>query len=764
MVATPSGPVPIEALKVGDLVVGFENDKPVVTTVTATFDNGEKWLVDLVSSNRTYLSATVEHKLWACNESDLDKRRPHLYKGFDRVKVEELTRRVRVRRTYLGDMITGGPKPVKHTYSLGALIGDGCSRDNKATTGKRQKTLKISSGDDVVPRAVAEDLGCEFRRAHENNNTWTIDVGKGALNAVPFYRDWCAGKYAHEKVIEWEEVDSWERESALRLLAGLIDTDGAVYFKSAKSTELVVQLGMQSRSVVEAARKLMFKYFQEWFILSEDRRDKYKNGSVWCIKSTSNSSAIRILAALKPHLKKKGTMDVPGVKLRNVRDDRIGLAPSGGRLCKTYDITVSLESNLYVLHHGGIVTSNSGKTELGKRYLKKMALLGTAFRDPRFFAAAPTRDQAKRIYWEDLKRMIPSHMKVKTNETDLMIRIINGSEIWVLGMDKPERIEGPPWDGGILDEYANMKEKTWGAHVRPALSDRMGWAWLIGVPEGRNHYHEIYQYARHSGDLAWDGFTWFSKDILPPEEIEAAQRDLDPLVFQQEYEASFIHFSGRVYYNFTEHEHLAPLKYDPKQPIAFCFDFNVAPGVACVVQEQPLPLAGILSPGWLEGTGVIGEVWIPRNSNTPAVCKKLIKDWGDHRGLVYCYGDATGGASGTAQTQGSDWDLIRDAMRRHFGDRVIFRQFRANPPQRARINAVNSRLKNGLGEVRLMVDPSRAPHVYKDLEGVIVLEGGSGEIDKKGNPELTHISDALGYYVAREFKVLARGSTSMELQ
>jgi hypothetical protein len=36
-----------------------------------------------------------------------------------------------------------------------------------------------------------------------------------------------------------------------------------------------------------------------------------------------------------------------------------------------------------------------------------------------------------------------------------MIKLVNGAEIWVIGLDKPERIEGKPWDWGILDEYGN---------------------------------------------------------------------------------------------------------------------------------------------------------------------------------------------------------------------------------------------------------------------------------------------------------------------
>ena len=43
--------------------------------------------------------------------------------------------------------------------------------------------------------------------------------------------------------------------------------------------------------------------------------------------------------------------------------------------------------------------------------------------------------------------------------------------------------------------------------------------------------------------------------------------------------------------------------------------------------------------------------------------------------------------------------------------------------------------------------------MVKDIEGVRVLEGGSGEIDKKSDPKLTHLSDALGYYVVKKHPV-----------
>lgn len=391
----------------------------------------------------------------------------------------------------------------------------------------------------------------------------------------------------------------------------------------------------------------------------------------------------------------------------------------------------------------------SGKTERAKRFLIRQAITAnnTPWDDPRFFAAAPTRDQAKNIYWEDLKRMVPQYLMARQPlESSLSIKLINGSEIRVVGMDKPQRMEGVPWDGGILDEYADMKSTAWGANIRPALADRSAWCWFIGVPEGRNHYYDLWRRALADEKGEWEGFTWISADILPASEVESAREDLDEMTFKQEFEASFINFMGMVYYSFSDVHNCRRLTYNPYDPLVFCFDFNVSPGIAVICQEQKLP-------NGLTGTGIIGEVWIPFSSNTEIVCNRLIKDWGDHQGTVEAYGDASGGNAGTAKLVGSDWDIIDRMMRKQYGKRYRNRVPEANPSIRARINSVNSRLKSANGNVHMMVDPYKAPHVVKDFEGVVLLVGGSGEIDKKKTPELTHMSDGVGYYIFKQFPV-----------
>lgn len=408
-----------------------------------------------------------------------------------------------------------------------------------------------------------------------------------------------------------------------------------------------------------------------------------------------------------------------------------------------------------VVHAG----RRSGKTEIiGKRKTVLRALKGGKYPDTRIFLGAPTRDQARRIFWSDIKLMVPKRFMARPpSESHLSIHLINGSELHVLGMDKPERIEGPPWDHGVLDEYGNMKPQTWPEHVRPALSDRQGSCDFIGVPEGRNHYYDLDKSAKADRSGAWASWHWKSSDILLPEEIEQAKRDLDELTYMQEYEGSFISFSGMTYYNFREGRNCQKGwadYYDKTKPLVFAFDFNESPGVCAVMQEfqrfvpMQIPIIGKTT------TAVIGEVHIPQNSNTIRVCDKLVKDWRGHRGEIYCYGDATGGAGGSAKVKGSDWDLVKQVLYPVFRQRLHFRVDAANPRERARVNAMNSRLFNMLGEVYLVVDPTAAPNVVKDFEGVRVIQGGTGEIDKKRDPALSHLTDGVGYYINKEFPVI----------
>jgi len=415
----------------------------------------------------------------------------------------------------------------------------------------------------------------------------------------------------------------------------------------------------------------------------------------------------------------------------------------------------------------------SGKSEMAKRRIVLRALCchiqGHPFElpyvDPKFGIGAPTVAQVKAIYWDDIKAMIPVRfMFGKPNESSLEIRLINGASIRLYGMDRPERAEGGTgFSGFILDEYGNMKPDVWEAHLQPTLIERNGWCDLIGVPEGRNHYYDLYVEAQRRAldhpDL-WLTHHWTSETVIPlynergAEELAAAKKTMDEITYRQEYLGSFENFTGRAYYGFLD-DNKAKLAYHPRRPIALCLDFNVEPAVAAVLQEQPLPL-----PGDPIGTGAIGEVWIPRGGNVLTVADRFITDFGKHEGPVILYGDATGGARGAGKVLGSEWELVKRRLRAHYKPgQVSYRVPKQNPRERDRVASMNSRFRNFDGEIRFMVDPRKCPKLIKDFEGVCVVQGGSGELDKS-NLTLTHLSDACGYYMTREFPIKRTFSTT----
>jgi hypothetical protein len=391
----------------------------------------------------------------------------------------------------------------------------------------------------------------------------------------------------------------------------------------------------------------------------------------------------------------------------------------------------------------------SGKTEIAKRRLVRAAMTFSRHPDGRFIFSAPTHDQAREIAWEDLKLLVPRWATRGVSETKRTLRLFNGARIQVMGMDRPERAEGAPVDGIVLDEYANMRAEVWTRHVRPALStpDRPGWAWFIGVPEGRNHYHALCETAKR--DPAWGHFHWKTAEI-DPEEAEAARNDLDLLTYLQEYEGAFVTFAGRAYYAFGDHCK-GPARYDPSLPLVLCFDFNRNPGVAVAAQEQA-------QPAWLAArqpeasdvstvTAAVWECYIEPDSNTDRVCERIAAAWGDvHTGEVLLHGDPAGGARTAQAVEGSDWDIIENRLRPVFGHRLRHRYADAHPRVRVRVNAMNTRFKAADGTIRFAVDPSTCPMLVRDLEGVTCDD--AGEVEKVQGGPLTHLSDALGYYVA----------------
>jgi len=156
------------------------------------------------------------------------------------------------------------------------------------------------------------------------------------------------------------------------------------------------------------------------------------------------------------------------------------------------------------------------------------------------FYVAPTQGQARDIMWQMLLEL--GHSVITSSHVNnLQIKFVNGALLTLKGADRPETMRGVSLKFLVMDEYADMKPEVWEQILRPALADQKGSAMFIGTPMGRNHFYELYTYAKISEDPTFAGyhFTSYDNPLLDPNEIKAAEKSMSTFSFRQEFMASF---------------------------------------------------------------------------------------------------------------------------------------------------------------------------------------------------------------------------------
>lgn len=378
-----------------------------------------------------------------------------------------------------------------------------------------------------------------------------------------------------------------------------------------------------------------------------------------------------------------------------------------------------------------IAGRRSGKTEIAKRELVLALCEKKPWSDPRYFYAAPTRDQARRIAWRDFKALVPPEWVADISETHLVIETVFGSELHVVGMDKPERIEGPPWDGGIEDETCDQKTNAFNATIYPALADRLGWCWRIGVPKRRGpsarEVKETYGRAARKDLKDWLALTWPSSTVLSAETLADARDKLDAKTYREQFEASWETAGGAIYYAFDSAYNVRPCFYDPNTVLLIGSDFNVDPMCWTIAQERP---SGIVE--------IIDEI-VLSNANTPMTLEELKKRYPNHAAGFEFYGDATGKARKTSASS-SDYQLILNHPFFVKAGRTVHYPG-ANPKHPDRYATVNTALCTASGRRRLFIDPK----CHKIIDDLIHVYEDEGTGDAAQVADMVHMSDALGY-------------------
>jgi len=368
-------------------------------------------------------------------------------------------------------------------------------------------------------------------------------------------------------------------------------------------------------------------------------------------------------------------------------------------------IEVEHPTSMYLCGKGFIPTHNS--------YLSVFELLQAAsIPNSQCWYVTSSYRAAKQIIWEVLKQiLLPTGFVAKVNESELLLRLNNGSRIQLKGADNSDALRGVGLDFLVVDEAAYVDEKVWKEVLRPTLSDTGGSALFISSPSGRDWFYKLWLLGRDPEFPEWASWQYTTIDggNVPEAEIEAARRDLDERTFQQEYEARFTDYFGIIYYGYDPDQSTSNFAIDLSKPFWCGIDMNIDP-MSCVVAQRQInrhqPADSELH--------IVDEI-VLYSSNTDELASEIKNRY--PVSLCTLFPDPACTQRKTSAGGKTDLSILQS-----HGFRVRMRHH--HPPVRDRINAVNTLLKSSNGDRRLKVN-RKCRHLRESLSRQVYKEGTS---------------------------------------
>lgn len=180
----------------------------------------------------------------------------------------------------------------------------------------------------------------------------------------------------------------------------------------------------------------------------------------------------------------------------------------------------------------------------------------------------PTSREAY-IGWKRLLPMAAQIPGCQVKHTLKELRFHGGGWIAVLSAESAT-LRGEGLDLVIIDEAAYLASlrSVWYGDLRASLSDRGGSAVFISTPNGRTFFHELYLLGQNQAEPDWASWQMptSTNPFIDKSEIAAARATMPAWFFEQEYEAAFQSFAGKVYKTFG-----------PESPNVFAFGNDLSP-------------------------------------------------------------------------------------------------------------------------------------------------------------------------------------------
>ena len=371
-----------------------------------------------------------------------------------------------------------------------------------------------------------------------------------------------------------------------------------------------------------------------------------------------------------------------------------------------------------------------GKTEVGaiQGIMYQEAKTGWVSNDIDPFTGvivAPTADMLRRLSMNKFLAYAKPFIR-QYNKSTQEITWHDGSRIYGLSADNPERIEGIKANWIWADEVFQMNRQTF-LEFNARIADSKGNLFLtgsLGVQYVNPRTHWVYQDIKENNAFGFDVHEWATADnsYFPREELEALKNSLDPRTFRAMFELDWsIPASNRIYDDFGD-ENIVPGLYRQELPVFVSADWGWNdPTVFLFIQYDSVK----------DTVYIIDEI-VKTKTHLHTIMEFVrqkpyrIADW---------YSDAAG-LQTNEQTARSNIQIMKE----DFGISFKWRRSLIMPG----LAAVRSYVKNSKGQRKLLVD-SKCTHTIDEFLGYRFKEK-SGMVTDEPLDKDNHNMDCVRYW------------------
>jgi len=275
-------------------------------------------------------------------------------------------------------------------------------------------------------------------------------------------------------------VWDWSEDSILRFFAAVISSDGSIYCHRGHTVlrrgELVefppsVEITISCGKSKELANDMFWLLYKIGIKPQTKRLEKASN---WQVKIARTNDVIKLISRFCIYGKEGRRQEALAIIGSDYKEKALFNRCRRGRVNKKssgvqelYDIETEKNHNFVA---NGYIVHNSGKDHIAlfialRQMIKKVCTV---------FYIFPTAKQARLAIWDGINsdgqriiEYIPTELIANKNDTEMKIRLENGSVLQFIGSTDVDRVRGTACYVAIFSEFATQDPNAW-AVLRPA--------------------------------------------------------------------------------------------------------------------------------------------------------------------------------------------------------------------------------------------------------------------------------------------------------